>query len=174
MNSNLIRFDWAMKRLLRDKSNYVVLEGFLSTLLEEDVRICKFLESEANQSDVVDKFNRADMLVENTKGELMIIEIQNNRELDYFHRMLYGVSKTITEYIGLGDAYSKVRKVYSINIVYSDLGQGLRVSRAYLFPGIAPAGRCFATVRSSAGAVRGQRGGRPVPGILRASCQRIR
>jgi len=124
MNSNLIRFDWAMKRLLRDKSNYVVLEGFLSTLLEEDVRICKFLESEANQSDVVDKFNRADMLVENTKGELMIIEIQNNRELDYFHRMLYGVSKTITEYIGLGDAYSKVRKVYSINIVYSDLGQG--------------------------------------------------
>ena len=32
---NLIRFDWAMKRLLRDKSNYVVLEGFLSTLLEE-------------------------------------------------------------------------------------------------------------------------------------------
>lgn len=54
----------------------------------------------------------------------MIIEIQNNRELDYFHRMLYGVSKTISEYIGLGDAYSEVRKVYSINIVYFDLGQG--------------------------------------------------
>ena len=70
------------------------------------------------------KFNRADILVEDTKGELMIIEIQNNRELDYFHRMLYGVSKTISEYIGLGDAYSEVRKVYSINIVYFDLGQG--------------------------------------------------
>lgn len=33
MKDNFIRFDWAMKRLLRDKSNYVVLEGFLSTLL---------------------------------------------------------------------------------------------------------------------------------------------
>ena len=109
MGTNLIHFDWAMKRLLRDKSNYVVLEGFLSTLLEEDIRICKFLESESNQADAVDK---------------LIIEVQNNRELDYFHRMLYGVSKTISEYIGLGDAYSKIRKVYSINIVYFDLGQG--------------------------------------------------
>ena len=34
------------------------------------------------------------------------------------------MSKTIAEYIGLGDAYSKVRKVYSINIVYFDLGEG--------------------------------------------------
>lgn len=124
MGTNLIHFDWAMKRLLRDKSNYVVLEGFLSTLLEEDIRICQFLESESNQADALDKFNRADMLVEDTKGELMIIEVQNNRELDYFHRMLYGVSKTVSEYIGLGDAYSKIRKVYSINIVYFDLGQG--------------------------------------------------
>ena len=107
---NLIRFDWAMKRLLRDKSNYVVLEGFLSTLLEEDVHICKFLESESNQADASDKFNRADILAEDSKGELLIIEVQNNRELDYFHRILYGVSKTIAEYIGLGDAYSKVRK----------------------------------------------------------------
>ncbi len=122
MGTNLIHFDWAMKRLLRDKSNYVVLEGFLSTLLEEDIRICKFLESESNQADALD--NRADILVEDTKGELLIIEVQNNRELDYFHRMLYGVSKTVSEYIGLGDAYSKIRKVYSINIVYFDLGQG--------------------------------------------------
>ena len=97
MSSNLIRFDWAMKRLLRDKSNYVVLEGFLSTLLGEDLKICKFLESEGNQTDAHDKFNRVDLLAEDTKGELLIIEVQNNRELDYFHRMLYGVSKAITE-----------------------------------------------------------------------------
>lgn len=124
MSNNLIRFGWAMKRLLRDKSNYVVLEGFLSTLLGEDLHICRFLESESNQTDASDKFNRADMLVEDDKGQLLIIEVQNNRELDYFHRMLYGVSKTISEYINLGDDYDKVRKVYSINIVYFDLGQG--------------------------------------------------
>ena len=27
-----VRFDWAMKRLLRDKANYGVLEGLISTL----------------------------------------------------------------------------------------------------------------------------------------------
>ena len=124
MKDNLIRFDWAMKRLLRDKSNYVVLEGFLSTLLGEDLRINRFLESESNQEDATDKFNRADILVEDTRGKLLIVEVQNNHELDYFHRMLYGVSKTISEYINLGDDYDKVRKLYSINIVYFELGQG--------------------------------------------------
>ena len=117
MNDNLIRFDWAMKRLLRDKSNYDVLEGLISTLLGEDLRINRLLESEANQADANDKFNRVDMLVEDKEGRLLIVEIQNNRELDYFHRMLYGTSKTISEYIGLGDDYDKVRKIYSINIV---------------------------------------------------------
>ena len=57
-----IRFDWAMKRLLRNKANYAVLEGLLTTLLEEKVTIQKLLESESNQEDEFDKYNRVDML----------------------------------------------------------------------------------------------------------------
>ena len=64
-----------------------------------------------------------DILAESEKGELTIFEIQNNRELAYFHRILYGVSKAITDYINLGEDYEKVRKVCSINIVYFTLGQ---------------------------------------------------
>lgn len=30
---NYIRFDWAMKRLLRKKANHAVLEGLIETLL---------------------------------------------------------------------------------------------------------------------------------------------
>lgn len=82
------------------------------------------MESEGNQEDELDKYNRVDILAEDEKGELIIIEIQNSHEITYFHRMLYGVSKAITEYIGKGDTYDKVRKVYSINIVYFELGQG--------------------------------------------------
>ena len=52
---NYIRFDWAMKRLLRNKANYAVLEGLLTTLLEEKVTIHKLLESESNQEDEFDK-----------------------------------------------------------------------------------------------------------------------
>lgn len=113
-----------MKRLLRDKANYVVLEGFLASLLGKRFKIHRFLESEGNQEDEEDKYNRVDILAESEDGELCIIEVQNSRELSYFHRMLYGVSKAITEYIGLGKPYKEVRKVYSINIVYFELGQG--------------------------------------------------
>lgn len=113
-----------MKRLLRDKANYVVLEGFLASLLGKRFKIHRFLESEGNQEDEEDKYNRVDILAESEDGELCIIEVQNSRELSYFHRMLYGVSKAITEYIGLGKPYEEVRKVYSINIVYFELGQG--------------------------------------------------
>ena len=124
MQENYIRFDWAMKRLLRDKANYVVLEGFLASLLGKRFKIHRFLESEGNQEDEEDKYNRVDILAESEDGELCIIEVQNSRELSYFHRMLYGVSKAITEYIGLGKPSEEVRKVYSINIVYFELGQG--------------------------------------------------
>ncbi|WYD79654.1 MAG: hypothetical protein V8K32_10085 [Candidatus Electrothrix gigas] len=42
----LISFDWAMKKLLRSKANFDILEGFLSELLKEDIHILEILESE--------------------------------------------------------------------------------------------------------------------------------
>jgi len=119
-----IRFDWAIKRLLRNKANYDVLEGFLSVLLKQDVKIVKFLESEGNQESKDDKYNRVDILCEDERKELIIVEVQNERAYSYFHRMLYGTSKAVTEYIELGQDYEMVRKVYSVNIVYFELGQG--------------------------------------------------
>lgn len=112
-----------MKRMLRNKANYAVLEGLMYSLLNEKFTIKRFLDSESNQYSENDKFNRVDILAENEKGELTIFEIQNTRELTYFHRILYGVSKVVTDFIDLGDDYDKVRKVYSVNIVYFTLGQ---------------------------------------------------
>ena len=53
---NLVRFDWAVKRLLCQKSNFVVLEGLLSTLLGESIHIVRLLESEGNKKDADDLF----------------------------------------------------------------------------------------------------------------------
>ena len=122
-----IRFDWAMKRLLRDKANFGVLEGFLTTLLNEEIKINKLLESESNQEDEFDKQNRVDLLAENDKGELFLIEVQNNSEYAYFQRMLFGTSKLVTEYINRGKGYGFIRKIYSVNIVYFNLGNGTDV-----------------------------------------------
>ena len=124
MSKKLIRFDWAIKRLLRNKVNFGVLEGFLSELLFENIQIQEILESEGNQENKEDKFNRVDILTKNSKNELIIIEIQSTYEIDYFHRMAYGVSKSIAENLSLGQKYSEIKKIISVNIVYFDLGQG--------------------------------------------------
>nr|WP_293834459.1 Rpn family recombination-promoting nuclease/putative transposase [uncultured Arsenicibacter sp.] len=124
MAKNLIRFDWAMKRLLRQKSNFGILEGFLSELLREDIKIEQILESESNQDMARLKFNRVDMLAINSKGQLIIIELQADSEKDYFFRMLFATSKAVVEHFNLGEEYHQIKKVYSINIIYFNLGQG--------------------------------------------------
>ncbi len=124
MSKKLIHFDWAMKNLLRHKANFGILEGFLSELLRFDVSIESILESEGNKQDEYDKYNRVDILVKSKNNELMLVEVQNDAEVDYFQRMLYGVSKLVTEYIKEGEPYGIIKKVYSINIVYFGLGQG--------------------------------------------------
>jgi predicted transposase/invertase (TIGR01784 family) len=120
----LISFDYALKRLLRNKANYEVLEGFLTELLMTDISVKNIGESESNKEHLDDKSNKVDVLVENQSGEIMLVELQFTPEMDYFRRMLYGTSKTITERMVQGAKYMEVKKVYSINIVYFDLGQG--------------------------------------------------
>lgn len=120
----LISFDWAIKKILRSKANFAILEGFLSELLFTDITILEVLESESNKNGFDDKFNRLDMKVKNSKEEIILIEIQYNRELDYLQRMLYGSSKVITEHIKESEPYAKIVKVISINILYFDLGIG--------------------------------------------------
>ncbi len=120
----LISFDWAIKKILRSKANFEVLEGFLSELLFDEITIKEILESEGNKETKEDKYNRLDIKVKNSKEEIILIEIQYNRELDYLQRMLYGSSKVITEHIKESESYAKIVKVISINILYFDLGVG--------------------------------------------------
>lgn len=124
LQDRYIRFDWAIKRLLRQKANFDVLEGFLTVFIGEPIQIIELLESEGNQDAADDKFNRVDIKAKNSKGEIIIIEVQNTRELYYLERILYGVAKAITEHISLGQSYSEVKKVYSISILYFDIGKG--------------------------------------------------
>lgn len=124
LQDKYVRFDWAIKRLLRQKANFGVLEGFLTVFLGEKVTILEILESEGNQLSAEDKFNRVDIKARNSKDEIIIIEIQNTRELYYLERILYGVAKAITEHISLGETYYKVKKIYSISILYFDIGKG--------------------------------------------------
>src|SRR3989338_2271757 len=113
-----------MKKLLRSKANFGILEGFLSELLKQDIKILNLLESESNKDERDSKQNRVDVLVQVQNGEIVLIEVQVNTELDYLQRMLYGTSKIVSEYLNEGEAYKQVKKVYSVNILYFSLGHG--------------------------------------------------
>src|ERR1017187_9250870 len=119
---NTIRFDWAIKRLLRNKANFGILEGFLSELLGEDIKIDSILESESNKQTADNKANRVDLLVQNSKGALIIIEVQSDYMQDYLMRMLFGTSKIVIDNMDAGMLYGKIKKIISVNIVYFDLG----------------------------------------------------
>jgi hypothetical protein len=120
----LISFDWVVKYLLRSKANFEIVEGFLSELLKRPITITGVLESQSNKTSSDDKTTAVDIFVEDDKGELILIELQFDPEPDYFQRILCGVSKAIVDHIIEGDTYDKVKKIYSISIVYFDLGQG--------------------------------------------------
>ncbi|MDE5813306.1 MAG: Rpn family recombination-promoting nuclease/putative transposase [Muribaculaceae bacterium] len=124
-NDNVyIRFDWAMKHMLREKSNFEILEGLISVLIGETIKIEEIIESESNQENESDKFNRVDIKAKNSKGQIIIVEVQLTRQLHYLKRILYGTCKTITEHMKLGDKYDKVKKVYSISLLYCEFGEG--------------------------------------------------
>ena len=120
----LIRFDWAIKYILKNKANFEILNGFLSELLGTKISIKSVLDGESNKIDANDKFNRVDLLVENENSEKIIIEVQCERQLDYLSRILYGTSKAITEYICEGDKYRQICKVISVSVVFFKLGIG--------------------------------------------------
>ncbi|MCI5124695.1 MAG: Rpn family recombination-promoting nuclease/putative transposase, partial [Candidatus Electrothrix sp. AR5] len=100
------------------------LEGFLSELIRDDIHILEIMESESNKEDTRDKFNRVDLKVKNQKDEIVVIEVQYDRELDYLQRILYGTSRVITEHLRESKPYADIVKVISVNILYFDLGQG--------------------------------------------------
>ncbi|GHT67131.1 hypothetical protein FACS189452_04280 [Bacteroidia bacterium] len=114
----VLSFDYALKRLLRQKANYDILEGFLSELLGRPIKIKNIPEGESQQDKVGDKQTRVDILAEEESGELMIIEVQYQFEIDYLLRVLFGVSRNIFDFIQKGQPYEKIRKIYSISIIF--------------------------------------------------------
>ena len=81
-NPKYIRFDWAAKNILRNKADFVVFEGLISVLVKEKVTIVELLDSESNKESKDDKYNRVDIKAKNSKGEIILVEIQQTRELE--------------------------------------------------------------------------------------------
>ena len=131
----LVRFDWAMKYILRNKANFDVLEAFLSNLLNEEIKVLDILESESNQEAENRKFNRVDLKCKDSQGRQIIIEIQNQREVDYLQRLLWGTSKAVVEGFELGNRYGEVVKVISISVLYHSMRMDEKENSDFIYYG---------------------------------------
>lgn len=117
--NSYIRFDWAIKRLLRDKANFSVLEGLLTVLLCEEIRIEEIIKDEKAYCVWDDaQTDRIDIKAKDKKGDDIVIRIQNMRKLYYLERIRFG-TPAFAEHI-----YQEVNKVYLVSILYFDLGKG--------------------------------------------------
>ncbi len=130
--SQFVRFDWALKHILREKANFCVLEGFLFELTGLDFKILEISESESNQDTKEDLITQVDMLVATQAGDHITVGLQTTpqkfpfsqpfaeppemreKQINYLNRIFFGTSSVIT----------KTKRAISITIAYFNIGQG--------------------------------------------------
>ena len=74
LQDRYIRFDWAIKRLLRQKANFGVLEGFLTVFLGEQIKIEEILEAIRSNTKAI----RFDL------GQRIRLQVRKIPELSFF------------------------------------------------------------------------------------------
>lgn len=124
----LISFDYAIKYLLRDKGDYVIVEGFISALLKTigygDVKILALLESESNKEDEKSKRSLADVIVEDEDNNKYIIEIERNVKSSFVHKACFNTSRIIVDNLAQREDYTQIVKVFHISLLYFPIGNG--------------------------------------------------
>jgi predicted transposase/invertase (TIGR01784 family) len=120
----VVSLDFAFKRLFKDKADHRILAGFLSELFKKEVSIKAVLDPAFVPKVEEGKSNCVDVKVQIDRKEIAIVEVQFAYEHDFFQRMLFGASTAVCEQLMEGDKYEKIKKVYSVDIVYFPLGRG--------------------------------------------------
>lgn len=125
VNNKYIRFDWAVKRMLRDKANFAVLEGLITVLLGEQITISEILESEGNQNQFASASSRICTKALDSNKEPIYVEIRIIREYAFRVRSLKLYSNPEIQDLPSSPLSSTYKKAYSIGIAYFSLGCGL-------------------------------------------------
>ena len=124
----LISFDYAIKYLVKDKGDYEIVEGFISSLLKsqgegyKDVKIIALLDTESNQEDSMQKRSLADVIVEDEDHRKYIIEIERNVQRGFIHKACFNTSRLIVDHLSHGIDFHNIIKVFHISILYFPVG----------------------------------------------------
>lgn len=118
----LVSFDYAIKYLLKSKSDYDIIEGFISSILHTQkyapVKIKALLDSESNKEESGLKRSIADLIVEDANGRKYIVEIDRSFSSVFLHKAAFNTSRLIVDTLEDSYDYSNIKKIYHINLLY--------------------------------------------------------
>ena len=135
LQDRYIRFDWAIKRLLRQKANFDVLDGFLTVMLNEEIKILEYLKDgtirpdttvpglkEAREKLKFYSMSPAERLV--YIRHLEDINIQNNA---IYTSKLEGIAEGKAEGLEEGEAKGKAEGMRQVAIRLKDTGVDIAI-----------------------------------------------
>lgn len=112
-----VSFRWAVKHILRDKANYDVIEGFLSEVLRQPVKIISFLKSINLDDDPLVQSDATYIVIEDKTGKYVLTEFTFTFDPDYLRKMMYNMCRTLVECAGQLRLFSPIKKFCSVIIV---------------------------------------------------------
>ena len=112
----LISFDCAIKFFLKNKTDFYVVENFLSALLDRvgypKVKILAVKDPESQKSAVAKKIAIPDLLVQDERGHHYAIEIEQSHFSDAAYKAHYTTSySTVNDFLNQKDPFSKIKKI---------------------------------------------------------------
>jgi len=116
--------DWVFKRIFGDERHIESLQALLQTVLdlpEGELKSIQLLNPYTKQECADDKYAVLDIRLETAYGKVINVEIQVARDTSFHKRILYYLSKMISEQVRKGDGYDKIKKVISITILDHEL-----------------------------------------------------
>ena len=118
----LISFDYAIKYLLKNKANYDIVEGFISSLLKTEgygpVKIKALLDTESNKETRNLKKSIADLIIEDLNGQKYIVEVERAYTANFIHKACFNSCRLVVDSIDGGEDYSTIKKVFHISLLY--------------------------------------------------------
>jgi hypothetical protein len=137
--SRLISFDYAIKYLLKDKSDFEIVEGFISAILAAEghkpVKIKSLLESASNKESAMLKSSVADVIVGDEDGNSYIVEIDRSYTDMFLHKACFNSCRLIVDNLSSGQDYTKIKKVFHINLLYFSFKSANTTTQAPLHHG---------------------------------------
>jgi predicted transposase/invertase (TIGR01784 family) len=113
--------DIVFKAIFGDERNIGVLREFLEAVISKRIRSLRLLDPINKQRSEDDKLSILDVKAELANGELVNVEMQARNTPGLRSRISYYSGRALVDQMGVGDDYSKLKPVISINVLEKTL-----------------------------------------------------